>query len=98
MGQNFHEIEHTADRAFTARGRNLQQLFMHAAQAMFGLQPRSAQGRQQVNREVEVSGLDRETLLVNWLNELLYLSERFQETYDSVEVVAIKTIFSPGPT
>jgi len=39
-------------------------------------------------REIEVAGLDRETLLVNWLNELLYLSERFQETYESLEVLA----------
>jgi SHS2 domain-containing protein len=47
----------------------------------------SAQGHGRVERYVEVSGSDQETLLVNWLNELLYLSERFQERYDGFEIL-----------
>ncbi len=87
MPLTFEEIEHTADRAFTARGRDMQELFVHAAQAIFELQPCTAPGPRRIKRDVEVTGLDRETLLVNWLNELLYLSERFQERYDSFEIL-----------
>ncbi len=87
MRQAFREVEHTADRAFTVRGRELRDLFMHAAQAVLGLRSRTAQTLQPVKREVEVTGTDRETLLVNWLNELLFLSERFQERYERFEIL-----------
>jgi SHS2 domain-containing protein len=40
-------------------------------------------------REVAVEGVDRETLLVNWLNELLYLQETGSEAYNRFEVVEI---------
>ena len=89
MTQTFQEIEHTADRAFTARGRDMRDLFVHAAQAMFGLQPLTAHGRQPVKRNVELTAPDRETLLVNWLNELLYLSETLQEQYDRFEILEL---------
>jgi len=87
MVHTFQEIEHTADRAFTARGQDMRELFVHAAQAMFSLEPCDAHGPCRVWREIEVAGSDRETLLVNWLNDLLYFSERFQERYDSFEIV-----------
>jgi len=87
MAPRSQEIEHTADRAFTARGRDVPELFVHAAQSMFKLQPRGARGSQRVERDVEVVGADRETLLVNWLNELLFLSEHFQERYDRFEIL-----------
>jgi len=40
-------------------------------------------------RDVEVDGFDRETLLVNWLNELLYLQEMNNETYANLEIQEI---------
>ena len=39
-----------------------------------------------VEREVEVQGFDRETLLVNWLNELLYLQEKHGESYSEFNI------------
>jgi SHS2 domain-containing protein len=89
MTQPFQEIEHTADRAFTARGRDMRDLFVHAAQAMFRLQPLTTHGWQPVKRNVDVIAPDRETLLVNWLNELLYLSETLQERYDRFEILEL---------
>lgn len=81
------EVEHTADWAFRARGADLQQLFASAARAMFDLQARGhLTGAGAVEREVEVQGFDRETLLVNWLNELLYLQERHGETYSEFNI------------
>lgn len=82
----FNELEHTADWAFRVQGRDLPELFAHAASAMFALQ---GQGKQAATgmREVEVEGFDRETLLVNWLNELLYLQETLQESYAGFEIV-----------
>jgi SHS2 domain-containing protein len=87
--RHFQEIEHTADWAFRAHGRDLAQLFANAARGMFELQAGAGSGETSVARGVAVSGVDRETLLVNWLNELLYLQETQHETYCRFEVLEI---------
>ena len=68
------EIEHTADRAFLVRGKDLNELFTQAAQALLQFEGRKPYGKGSLSREaeVEVDGFDRETLLVNWLNEILF--------------------------
>lgn len=86
---SFEEVEHTADWAFRARGRDLAELFRSAARALFIMQGALAQSGETVTREIEVTGGDLETLLVNWLNELLYLQEVHNEAYDRFEVVEI---------
>ena len=85
--QRFQEVEHTADWAFRAHGRDRAQLFTNAAQGMFELQGGAAEGEASVAREIAVSGTDRETLLVNWLNELLYLQETQQESYSRFDIL-----------
>jgi len=86
---HFREVEHTADRAFTVRGRDLAELFALAAQALRAIQGQPTDTLHAVRREVEISGVDRETLLVNWLNEILYLQDVHQESYSGFEVMAI---------
>jgi len=85
----FREVEHTADRAFTVRGRDLAELFAVAAYALCAIQGQSTTTQQTVRREVEVSGVDREALLVNWLNEILYLQDVHHESYSGFEVIEI---------
>jgi protein archease len=85
--QGFEEVEHTADWAFRVRGADLTQLFASAARAMFDLQARDQlPAVEEIERDVEVQGFDRESLLVNWLNELLYLQEKHGETYSEFKV------------
>ncbi len=89
----FREVEHTADRAFTVRGRDLAELFVLAAHALCAIQGQPTDTQETVSREVEVSGVDRETLLVNWLNEILYLQDVHQESYSGFQVIAISETF-----
>jgi SHS2 domain-containing protein len=86
---HFREVEHTADRAFTVRGRHLAELFALAAQALHAIQGQPLDTRHAVRREVEISGIDRESLLVNWLNEILYLEDVHKESYSDCKVIAI---------
>lgn len=72
---SFEEIEHTADRAFRVKGRNMVALLENAARAMQALDGQQAAGTSSATREIEVEGVDRESLLVNWLNEILYLEQ-----------------------
>jgi SHS2 domain-containing protein len=72
---SFEEIEHTADRAFRVRGRDMAGLLENAARAMQAVDgPRPAR-QPTATEEIEVGGVDRESLLVNWLNEILYLEQ-----------------------
>lgn len=76
----FEIIEHTADIGIRAFGDTETEVFQNAAVGMFTLicDPSTVRETQEFN--IEVSAEDRETLLVEWLNELLYL-------YDSHEVL-----------
>lgn len=86
---SFREVEHTADRAFTVRGRDLAELFALAAHALCAIQGQPVDTHETVSREVEVSGVDREALLVNWLNEILYLQDVHKEAYSRFAVATI---------
>jgi protein archease len=83
---SFEEIEHTADWAFRVRGRNLAELLENAARAMGSLDRPGPGGESSLTREIEVEGVDRETLLVNWLNEILYLEQTRCEVYDRFHI------------
>src|SRR5574341_1096176 len=81
--KRFEEIPHTADWSFRAFGRDRRELFENAAHALFSLQGASTRAdAAEVERPVRVRGIDSESLLVSWLNELLYLQERHREVYE----------------
>lgn len=66
-------FEHTADIGLHAYGSTLSELFIHAAQGMESLMIPLEQVRIQVSRVVEVDGHDSVSLLIAWLNELIFL-------------------------
>ena len=69
------EVEHTADRALRVWGAELPDLFAGAARGMYGLMADLSTLLATQWREIRLEALDRETLLVAWLNELLFLTE-----------------------
>lgn len=86
--KRFEELEHTADWAFRAYGRDLPELYENAAYALFALEGVTG-GKTTVARQVAVEGIDYEAVLVNWLSELLYLQETRGETYHQFQVEAV---------
>jgi SHS2 domain-containing protein len=82
LGPSLQEVEHTADRAFCVRGQDLAELLGNAARAMAALDGEPPYSERFIRRVIEVDGSDRETLLVNWLNEILYLEQIHHEFYD----------------
>jgi SHS2 domain-containing protein len=74
----FEEIEHTADQAFHVKGRDLAALLENAAVAMQSLAGIRFTAKSPATREVELEAVDRESLLVNWLNEILYLEQTYR--------------------
>jgi len=87
---SFEEIEHTADRAFRVTGRDLAELLENAARAIHALDQAGPAGEPSGTREIEVEGVDGESLLVNWLNEILYLEQANQLVCERFHVDELK--------
>ena len=73
--QGYEILEHTADAGIIARGRTLAAAFAGAAEGMYALMVDPETVSEREEREVVVSASDRESLLVQWLLELLFLTE-----------------------
>jgi len=61
----------TADVAFLAYGKDLNELFANAALAMFEVMVNTKKVKPEITKEVKTKGNDLQSLLFNWLNELL---------------------------
>lgn len=74
MTQKPYEVfEHTADIGIHVFGDSLPELFVHAAQGMESLLVAPEQVRVTTNRKITVEGHDSISLLIAWLNELIFL-------------------------
>jgi SHS2 domain-containing protein len=87
MSCGYRELPHTADVALEIWGRDLPELFVCAAEGLFSLAAVVEPGApSSTQRQVDISAPDWETLLVDWLNELLLLHEENDEAYVAFEV------------
>lgn len=90
MEKRFEEIDHTADLSIRVWGSDLAELFTNAAYGLahqLAVDPDSIPAA--VERQVELEAYDVETLLVDWLDELLYLGEQAAAVFTAFDVVEI---------
>jgi len=87
----FKEVEHTADLALKVHGHSLKEVFINAACGLFSLMADLENLAPSVSREVHLEAPDRESLLVDWLNELLYLHEVEEEIYTRFEIETLSS-------
>ena len=73
--QGFKEVEHTADWALRVWAPDLTGLLRSAAEGMFSLLDLKPGFESGVLEQFELTAADAETLLVSWLEELLFLHE-----------------------
>lgn len=66
-------IEHTADTGFEVWGKTREQVFESAARAFFNIMWQIGARQDNEPELIEVAGSDLEELLVNFLEEFLYL-------------------------
>jgi len=73
--QPFRTLEHTADVGFEAFGATREEVFANAARALMHLivDLDTITPREEVS--VQVKGTDLESLVVNWLSEILFLHD-----------------------
>jgi len=70
---DFELLEHTADVGVIAYGADICQAFTNAGKALFSLITELEDVKEVLCRDIEINAQDRESLLVRWLNELIYL-------------------------
>ena len=76
--QNYRIIEHTADIGIAVEASDLEGVFVSAAEAMFDIMAErrdaDAPDTSGIKLNVRLTAENQDELLVNWLNELLFLS------------------------
>lgn len=87
--KTFEVIEHTADIGIVAYGRDLPEAFANAACGMFTFIADLEEIREGVCRKIEVQAGDQESLLVSWLNELLYQFEVNRIIFKRFEILEL---------
>jgi len=92
--QLYRIIEHTADTGFEVRGSTKSEVFESAARAFFNIMWQIEVCRESEPETIEISGNDLEELLVNFLEEFLYLydAKGLVCTRIQVETVSAKTV------
>jgi SHS2 domain-containing protein len=72
MEKDFEILDHTADVGIIAYGADISQAFANAAKALFSLITELDDVEEVIHRDIELTASDEESLLVEWLNELVY--------------------------
>lgn len=72
-GKKYRLINHTADLGIEVYGEELQELFSNAGFALFDIMTDISKVKETTKKVITVEGSDLEQLMVNWLNDLLYL-------------------------
>jgi SHS2 domain-containing protein len=90
MTSGYEILEHTADTGFRARGESLEDLFAQAAHALIAVALDPADAIAFEPREILASGAGLQELLVNWLNEVLYLIDAGQFVPARFEAIRVE--------
>jgi SHS2 domain-containing protein len=72
MEKDFEILDHTADVGIIAYGADLKQAFANAARGLFSLITELDDVKEVLHRDIGLLASDEESLLVEWLNELVY--------------------------
>jgi len=84
--KKYEVLEHPADLKIKVFGRTKEELFLNA---LFGMQdclrPESKKSEEKTGRKIKTKSPDLPTLLVDFLSEILYLSQVNKEIYNEVK-------------
>ena len=86
----FEEISHTADWSLRVWAKDLGGLLAESARGMYALANAEQAEGPRVRRELLLEGVDAESLLVAFLEELLYISESEGLIFDKFDILEIK--------
>ncbi len=91
MEKEFEIIDHTADVGVIAYGVGMNEAFANAAKGLFSLIAELDAVEEVLHRDIEVSAPDQESLLVEWLNELIYLFDTENVIFKRFDVTRLNS-------
>lgn len=71
--KRFEVIDHTADVGLLAYGNDFKEAFANLACGMFSLIAELDEVHESIHSDIIINSTDMESLVVDWLNELLYV-------------------------
>ena len=90
LKKRFEFLEHTADVYVAAYGRTLEEALENAALATFETMTDTKKVEPKAEDEIEVEGHDEQSLLYNWLEELIVRFETTENLYSLFEISPIE--------
>jgi len=82
--KKFEILEHTADLKIKAFGKDKKKLFLNMLKAMAASQKAELKSKEEIKRKIKIKSLDLRALLIDFLSEVLYLSQVHKEVYNDV--------------
>lgn len=90
-GSSSYEIvEHTADVGIVAHAPTLEGLFEQTTYGLLEIMDAFHPGPRSRSVEINLQSSDVEALLVDWLNEIVFIQESNDATFTSVEVTGVR--------
>lgn len=89
MEKDFEIVDHTADVGIIAYGVDISQAFANAARALFSLITELDDVEEFLHRDIELTAPDEESLLVAWLNQLIYLFDTENILFKRFDVIKL---------
>ena len=89
MKKEFEIVDHTADVGIIAYGADMNEAFANAAKALFSLITDLDDVEEVMHRDIELTAPDQESLLVAWLNELIYLFDAEQIIFKRFDITRL---------
>ncbi len=84
--QPFEMVAHTSDIGVCIHGGDMEELLVNAARALYSILLRTTNLTERLERVIAVDSPDGETLLIDWLNELIYLFDAERIAFSRFEV------------
>ena len=85
----FEIIDHTADIGLAASAATFEEALAGLAEGMFSIMADPETVEERFSRKVEVESPDKESLVVDWLNELLYIVDVERLLFRRFEVAKV---------
>ena len=89
MEKDFEIVDHTADVGIRAYGTDMKEAFANAAKALFSLIVEPDDTEEGIQRDIELTAPDQESLLVEWLNEFIYLFDAENVIFSRFEITQL---------
>jgi SHS2 domain-containing protein len=88
----FKFLEHTADAKFVAEGKNIEEVFKNSALALKEAICDKIKVKEEKTKKIIVEGKDLESLLYNFLEEIIYLLDAEHFLISDVKEIKIKNL------